>query len=369
MSTYGFISLGLIGGSIARAIREKQPESTIIAYNRSPEALDEALNDKVVDIAVYQSSVEAGDFSAFADCDFIFLCAPVKKNEEFAEKLKPFISSKTILTDVGSVKTGIHECIQNLGLNSQFIGGHPMAGSERVGYTNSKASILQNAYYILTPTDEVNPDRVAEYKSLVESFGCLSLILSYSQHDYIVAAISHLPHVIAASLVNLVKASDYDEGLMKMVAAGGFKDITRIASSSSEMWQQICLTNTDNIRTLLHSYIGALENIDRKLEEKDSEGIYEFFKDARQYRDSFSSAGSGPIKVSYSFTIDIADEPGAIAAIATILALNGINIKNIGIQHNREYQGGDLKIEFWNQEDLDKAESILAAKNYTIHRK
>lgn len=368
MSKYGFISLGLIGGTIARAIREKQPASTIIAYNRSPESLEEALADKVIDKAVYQSSIDNGDFSDFSNCDIIFLCAPVKKNEEFAEKLKPFISSETLLTDVGSVKTGIHECIAKLGLNARFIGGHPMAGSERVGYSNSKASLLQNAYYILTPTKEVPREKVEEYKSLVESTGALPLVLDYAQHDYIVAAISHLPHVIAASLVNLVKDSDYDEGLMKMVAAGGFKDITRIASSSSEMWRQICLANTDNIRTLLHAYVDSLEKIDAVLAERDGEGIYEFFKDARQYRDSFSATGSGPIKVSYFMTIDIADEPGALAAIATIIALNGINIKNIGILHNREYQGGDLKIEFWNEEDLEKADDILRAKNYTIHR-
>lgn len=369
MSTYGFISLGLIGGSIARAIREKQPDSVIVAYNRSSAPLDEAVSDGVVNIAVRQESIEANDYSAFSACDYIFLCAPVQKNEEFLAALKPFISASCIITDVGSVKTGIHECVEKLGLNDQFIGGHPMAGSERVGYSNSKAALLQNAYYILTPTATVPAEKVAEYKALVASTGALPLILTYSQHDYIVAAISHLPHVIAASLVNLVKRSDYEEGLMKLVAAGGFKDITRIASSSADMWQQICLTNTDNIHKLLNDYIDYLKNIDERLEARNGQELYSFFDEAREYRDSFAIAGSGPIKISHVMTIDIADEPGALAAIATIIALNGISIKNIGILHNREYQGGDLKIEFWNHEDLEKAATILAAKNYTIHMK
>ena len=368
MNKFGFISLGLIGGSIARAIREKQPDSIIVAYNRTEDSLKEAVADGVVDIPIYQAQIDANDFSAFADCDLIFLCAPVQKNEEFLEKLAPVISKNCIITDVGSVKTGIHKRVESLGLTANFIGGHPMAGSERVGYTNSKASLLQNAYYILTPTSDVPAEKVSEYKALVELSGALPLILDYNQHDYIVAAISHLPHVIAASLVNLVKQSDYKEGLMKMVAAGGFKDITRIASSSANMWSQICMTNTDNIRSLLRDYIDYLENIDDKLEEKASSKIYEFFDEAREYRDSFSVPSSGPIKVSYSFTIDIPDVPGAIASITTALAEKEVSIKNLGILHCREYQGGDLMLEFWNPEGLAKAEEIISGLGYTIHK-
>lgn len=368
MNTYGFISLGLIGGSIARAIREKQPEATIIAYNRSPESLDEAIKDGVVNEAVYQDKIEAGDYSAFAKCDLIFLCSPVQKNEEFMEKLKDVISADCILTDVGSTKTDIHKKAESLGITKNFIGGHPMAGSERVGYSNSKASLLQNAYYILTPTKDVAPEKVSEYKALVESTGALALVLDYDQHDYIVAAISHLPHVIAASLVNLVKMSDYDEGLMKMVAAGGFKDITRIASSSANMWQQICLTNTENIRKLLKDYINYLKAIDEKLELREAQDLYDFFEEARIYRDSFQTNGSGPIKNSFSFTLDIPDIPGAIAKITALIAEKELSIKNIGITHAREYQGGDLNLEFWTKENMEIAQRLLTSEGYTIHK-
>ena len=146
-----------------------------------------------------------------------------------------------------SVKSGIHERIRALGLDGQFIGGHPMAGSERYGYANSKARLLENAYYILTPTPKTSPDQLKDYERLVVSMGAIPLVLDADQHDYVTAAISHLPHIIASSLVNLVRESDSEDGTMKMIAAGGFKDITRIASSSPDMWQQICLTNTDNI--------------------------------------------------------------------------------------------------------------------------
>jgi len=368
MSTYGFISLGLIGGSVARAIREKQRDATIIAYNRSAASLDEAISDGVVNKAVYQKDFESEGFKAFSECDYIFLCAPVQKNEEFLEMLKPVISSSCIITDVGSVKTGIHEAAKRLDMEANFIGAHPMAGSERVGYTNSKSSILQNAYYILTPTDKVPAERVEEYKALVESFDSIPLILSYSEHDYIVAAVSHLPHVIAASLVNLVKDSDNEEGIMRLVAAGGFKDITRIASSSSDMWEQICMTNTDNIKKLLEDYIRSLQSIDASLSEHKGKDIHGLFDTAREYRDSFTTVGSGPIKVNYRLFVDIADEPGALATIATLLATRGISIKNIGIIHNSEYQGGNMRIEFYTQDELDTAAHVLEDKRYTIHR-
>lgn len=359
--TYGFIGLGLIGGSIAKAIREHFPESKIIAYDINKDTLKAAYEDGVA------TQVTDKIDSSFSTCDYIFLCAPVQKNDDNLLKVKTLLNHNCLLTDVGSVKSDIHRAIREAGLEAQFIGGHPMAGSERVGYINSKALLLQNAYYILTPTSSVAESKIEEYKSLVSALGALPLVLSCEKHDYVTAAISHLPHVVAASLVNLVKAKDSDDGIMKMIAAGGFKDITRIASSSATMWQQICLTNTDNIAGLLDSYISSLQDFRSSLLQKNEEKLYEQFDQARIYRDSFINASSGPIKRSFSITIDIADEPGALAAIATILALHQISIKNIGIVHNREYEGGVLRIEFYEESSITKAKEILCGKGYTIY--
>ncbi len=244
-----------------------------------------------------------------------------------------------------------------------------MAGSERYGYANAKAGLLENAYYVLTPTQHTPQDKLDFYKGLVSSIGAIPLVLSCEQHDYVTAAISHLPHVIASSLVNLVRDSDSEDGMMKMMAAGGFKDITRIASSSSDMWQQICLANTDNISLLLRRYIDALCRIREQIEHRQAQEIYDFFSDARIYRDSFIEASSGPIKKVYSIQIDIADEAGAIASIATILALNNISIKNIGIVHNREYEEGVLGIEFYEEAGMQSAITILTRRGYTIYER
>ncbi len=361
--TCGFIGLGLIGGSIARALKEHIAEVTIVAYDLNTQALERAFRDGVVDRIA--TEIDA----SFRDCDYLFLCAPVQENDRFLAEIKSILPADCILTDVGSVKGDIQQSIQKAGLEKQFIGGHPMSGSERTGYVNSKSLLLQNAYYILSPGPLVPPEAVTAYSELVKEMGAIPLVLSAQTHDYITAAVSHLPHIIAASLVNLVKDNDSEEELMKMIAAGGFKDITRIASSSAVMWQEICMTNTDNIMEMLDKYIASLQTIRGELEEHDGQAVYDLFTSAKEYRDSFIDASSGPIKRSHSITVDIADEPGALASIATILALNNISIKNIGIVHNREYEGGVLKIEFYEEESIEKAIQLLNTRGYTTYQK
>ena len=361
--TCGFIGLGLIGGSIAKAIRLAVPNAHIIAYDTNSASLALAQSEQIVD------EICPVIDSTFSVCDYVFLCAPVSHNNDNLLLLKDHLSPHTVLTDVGSVKTGIHRQAEALGLKDRFIGGHPMTGSERFGYPNSDAALLENAYYILTPSDTVPEKALSDYRDLVEALGAIPLVLSYEEHDYVTAAISHVPHVIAASLVNLVRDSDSKEGVMKMIAAGGFKDITRIASSSPDMWQQICLTNTENISKLLKSYIQSLTDISVCLDDRAEDALYDFFNSARDYRESFIDASSGPIKAEYVFTVDIADKPGAIAAIASLLALHDVSIKNIGINHNREFAEGALRIEFYDKKTIEHAIEIMTEHGYKLHTK
>ncbi len=360
MKKFGFISLGLIGGSIARALKEKYPDCEITAYNRTEKVLQQAMADGVVDVA----AKEIGN--QFSDLDVIFLCAPVAINNEAMAKLKPYLSEKTILTDVGSVKNTVVDSAISRGLGKQFIGGHPMAGSERVGYANSAALLLENAYYILTPTKETPGELVTAMETLVRDIGALPLILTPEEHDYVTAGISHVPHVISASLVNLVKDSDNADGTMKLVAAGGFKDITRISSSSPEMWQHICMANTEPIVKLLDDYIEELTKIRGEIKERDEEKIIGFFSKAREYRESFINASSGPIKRSYVLYVEIPDEPGALATIVSLIAFQRISIKNIGITHNREIATGSLRLELYEENEVEHAATVLREKNYLV---
>jgi prephenate dehydrogenase len=361
--TYGFVGLGLIGGSMARALKNACPSSRIMAYTPHRQTVDKAFEEGVIDVPLY----EIGE--AFRECDYLFLCAPVEINNDNLRTLLPYIGPDAIVTDIGSVKTPIHELVKELSLEDKFIGGHPMAGTERIGFDNSKPGLLENAYYIITKTKLSSEHKVSEYADLVRLLGAIPLVVSYEQHDFITAAISHVPHVISASLVNLVRDNDSEDQLMKTIAAGGFKDITRISSSSPVMWNQICMTNSFNISELLGKYIDSLCDIKLAIDEHDQDKVTEFFSSARSYRESFIDASSGPIKEVYSLHVEIDDKPGNLARVATLLSDSNINIKNIGIVHNREYERGTLRIELHSKTGLERALNLLSEKGYTLYTK
>lgn len=359
----GFIGLGLIGGSIAKTLHRTRPDIEIIAYARRENNLLEAKNEGV--ISEYTTSFNAEFFS---DCKVIFLCAPVHTNVEYLPHLKKILKPDMVLTDVGSVKSEINDMISDFGLGEWFVGGHPMAGTEKSGYSYATDRLLENAYYILTPDSQASEDKTELMKDLVSSINAIPIVLTPSEHDYATAAISHLPHIIAYSLVKLVKDSDDAAGTMRLIAAGGFKDITRIASSSPEMWRQICMVNKDNIIKLLQDYIDSLSEIKTELINDDSKALVEKFEIAKDYRDSFISASPGPIKGIHALHCDLVDESGSLSIIATLLAQKNISIKNIGIVHNREHVDGALRIEFYCDEDMNQAIEILEMRNYTVYK-
>ena len=369
MKTIGFIGLGLIGGSIAKAIRKYHPDYHILAYNRSKEALASALSSGIID-----GVCEEMKDPRFGTCDYVFLCAPVEINLECLAYLKEIRQDGCIITDVGSVKGIIHQKVEELGMTDCFIGGHPMAGSEKTGFDHSNERILENAYYILTPGGEVGLEYIGDFTELIRSLGAIPMVLTAEEHDFITAGVSHLPHIIASALVNLVKTLDNDAEYMKTIAAGGFRDITRIASSSPVMWQQICMENHENISNVLDDYIRMLIQIRCSIDNCASDGreadaIYQMFASSRDYRDSIDVVDNGPIRKAYVLYLDIADEAGGIATIATILAMDKISIKNIGIIHNREFEQGVLKIEFYEEDAMERAIALLEKRNYIVYER
>ena len=360
MKTIGFIGLGLIGGSIAKTIRKFHPDYRLIAFDKDRNALAEA-----VSLNVINGICDIEDEQLY-NCDYLFLCAPVEFNVEYMEKIKASLGENCILTDVGSVKNVIHEKVTELGLEGRFIGGHPMAGSERSGFSNSSDHLLENAYYIITPGGEVALEKISDFTELISSLGAIPLVITAEEHDFITAGVSHLPHIVASALVNLVNLLDNDAQYMKMIAAGGFRDITRIASSSPVMWEQICLENQKNISTVLDEFIRMLIQIRCSIDNKEADNIFDMFASSKDYRDSIDIVDNSLIPRSYVLYIDVADEAGAIATIATILATEKVNIKNIGIIHNREFEDGVLKIEFYTDAALEQAKVLLTKRNYKI---
>jgi prephenate dehydrogenase len=281
----GFIGFGLIGGSIAKKLKKLHPDYTITVTSRSKTPLYQAKDEGVVDV-VAQSVDES-----FCDCDYIFLCTPVVTITEYLATLRHIIKDSCIITDVGSVKSCIHEAVHAAKLDAHFIGGHPMAGSEHSGYAYSSETLLRGAVYVVTPTESSPEKKVAEMCDIIKELEAIPVIMDCKKHDYAVAGISHVPHLASAALAMMVRENDDDENHMHTLAAGGFKDTTRIAASSPEMWEQICISNRDAIGVLLDKYIDELETVRSHIkndsDDECSEYIKELFNTAGGYRNTF----------------------------------------------------------------------------------
>lgn len=359
-SIIGFIGLGLIGGSIAKGLKRACPDIRIMAYMRTLSKLEQAQKEGIVDEIL--DSVD----ERISSCSIIFLCTPVEYNAAYLSTLKPLVRPGTIITDVGSTKTDIHQAVSALSMEDCFIGGHPMAGSEKTGYENSTDHLLENAYYMITPSPGSSKEQIQRIIGVAEALGSIPKVIDYHEHDLAVAAISHLPHIIASSLVNLVRDSDSPDQIMKQIAAGGFKDITRIASASPEMWEQICMTNTSNIIDMLERYMGSLNHVLDALKSRDAQAVYQLFDSSRIYRNSISDMTRGAIEPEYAFSVDIVDEVGSISTLSVILAAKGISIKNIGINHNREHGEGALRISFYDEASMEAAWKQLTHYKYEL---
>lgn len=359
--TIGFIGLGLIGGSIAKTIRRIHPDSIIYGFDTNTDSLKAAKEDGTLN--QYFETLD----STFSSCDIIFLCAPVSNNIEYLKELKDIVSENCLLTDVGSVKEPIQTAIKELDMETNFIGGHPMVGSEKSGYTYANDHLLENAYYFLTPSERTLFQLTTKFSSFIQGLGALAVSLKPEEHDFITAAISHVPHIVAAELVHLVRRADRNNGMLKQLAAGGFKDITRIASSSPVMWEQICENNSSNIKTLLTSMIHDLQEVIDQLDNKNGAYVNEYFKEAGEYRNSVPDHSIGLFDKVHKLYVHIPDQPGTIATVASLLAFNSISLKNIGIIYNREFEEGVLEIVLYDEESCQKGAQVLEERNYIVH--
>lgn len=356
------VGLGLIGGSLARALRAKTGIHEIIAVDSDPSALGLALEHGIID-----KGLTSPDNSVYSS-DIIFICTPVKQAIAYIDILAPKTEDKTIITDVCSTKSEIMEYVEKMQKAPCFIGGHPMAGTERSGYANSFAHLFENAYYVLAPSSGASPESVRILSSVVESIGAIPLVMSSEEHDRAAGSISHLPHVLAAALVNLVKQADGGSGKMQALAAGGFRDITRIASSNPGLWESIVLSNKQQILLLLRQFDKIIDEFAGYLENGSSAAIYDFFSEAGEFRDSISDHGRGLLPAVHKLIVDVQDRPGIIGEIATILGQNNINIKNINVANSREFEQGCLIITLSDMESVNIAFDLLIQTGYKVFK-
>lgn len=363
----GIIGLGLIGGSIAKAIKQVHAQNSyIIGYDTNKSDLQAAYDDGVIDTIA--PCLQTG----FSNCTVVFICIPVRYIIDLVGELLPHLPNDCIITDVGSTKYELVKEISKYTSTSKkriyYVGGHPMTGSERFGYSASSSHLFENAYYMLTPQADTPDFILFILQKLIERMGALPLILSSSYHDFVTANISHLPHIIASSLVHLVRNNDGENAYLHALAAGGFKDLTRIASSNPDIWTSICLSNKKQIQKVFQDYKGILDHFLEILELDSEDELYSFFDTARIYRNTFpEGAASSELTKRYSLHVDAKDEPGIIAKITTLLSEHHINIKNLSVMSDREFDVGVIKILFANKTDLIAATEILSRHRYTLY--
>lgn len=354
------VGLGLIGGSLAKSLKQKLNIEKIIGIDENNETLDVALSQGVIDLGFSNVTNE------IKKSQIIFVATPVNFAFEYIKKAYEIAGQDVIFTDMCSTKNElINEVEQNL-LNIDFVGGHPMAGSEKFGYMASSANLFENAYYILVKSKNTKQNSIDTLYELLKKVGAIPYILSPKDHDMAVSAISHLPHIVASALVNSAKSCEIDDDILKRLAAGGFRDITRIASSNPKMWQNITVSNKEAVLKMLDNFINILNDFKKQLTCENNKDILSFFENAKKFRDSFDQNIKSLIPNSYILVSDVCDKPGVIANASMLLFKEGINIKNITISNSREFEGGALHIAFENYEELLKATKIMKENGYKV---
>lgn len=315
--------------------------------------------------AVDEARFEPGPW--LADADLVILAAPTKALPALAAGVLPHLRPEAIVTDVGSVKRPVLAAVSGLigaGRNRpRFVGGHPMAGSERAGVLNADPALLENAVWVLTPTTETDSDALARVRSFVEALGSRPIEVDPELHDRLVATVSHLPYLAAVALTGLIDSGD-DRSLKMLLAAGGFRDLTRVASGDPRMSRDMVADNADAVRAALDHFRTQLDTIESLLDDPDA--LYDLAGNAKRARDSIPIVSRGLLPVRPELVIAVRDRPGEFAHITAALAEARVNIKDLQVLGVRE-SGGAVRLAFEDAEGLRRGREALLAAGYQVH--
>ncbi|BCJ85404.1 prephenate dehydrogenase [Effusibacillus dendaii] len=356
------VGCGLIGGSLALSLRLHGVSNQIHAVDVDRQGLQQALSLGVIDHAA--DSLE----ELVTDADLIILAVPVQQAISLLEKLAELPLKKgCIVTDAASTKKEICEFAHNrMPEGISFIGGHPMAGSERTGVLAASPRLFENAVYVLTPSPGQDPIAVETLRKTFEQIRAHVLFMDPLEHDRITAAVSHVPHLVAGLLVDQVADLDLENRLYSQLAAGGFRDVTRIASGSPVMWRDIVLTNKEPILQLLKDWNHRVAQWIEWIESTDVANMESFFTRTRDWRDALPAKAKGAAANYYEIALDVEDKPGIIANVTTVLGQHQINLRNITILENREEINGQLLLSFASCSEQGEALRVLQELGYKV---
>ncbi|WP_028986698.1 prephenate dehydrogenase [Thermicanus aegyptius] len=365
MKKISVIGLGLIGGSLAVCLK-KNPEAEVWGYDREERRLTKGLELGIIDRAA--ASLE----EAVEGADLVVLATPIATIQELLKTLSGYsLKPGMIITDVGSTKSSIVSLASEVLSRHEvtFIGGHPMAGSHKSGVEAANPLLFENAFYVLSPTEKTPEEKVKELEELLAPTRAQFIYLDPKLHDQVVGMISHFPHLVAGLLVNQVERLHGENPWYHRLAAGGFKDITRIASSNPDLWRDVTLDNRENLLRIIDSWNRDMEVLKESLIQEDGERIRAFFERAALFRNGLPERNAGALRPLNDLYLDIPDRPGEIGKITTLIGEMGINLINIEILELREDIMGVLRLSFRNGADRDRVRDRLAKLGYTLYQR
>lgn len=317
----GLVGTGLIGASVGLALRER-------GWHVTGTDLDPARSARALEVGVIDQ------LGVDPHAEVTFVAVPVSAVPSAAAAA---LAGGGVVTDVGSVKAPVVAAANH----PRFVGGHPMAGSEAIGVDGARADLFDGAAWVLTPTASTDQDALALVHSVVRSFGADVLTLAPDQHDRLVATVSHVPHLTAAALMGLATARAESDTALLRLAAGGFRDMTRIAAGDPAMWLDVCAENRDAILEVIDELSGSLGALRRVVADGDPDGLEALLRDAQTARRSLPT-GAPPAEQLAEVRVQIPDKPGELAAITALATARGINVHDIEVAHSAEERGGRL---------------------------
>ena len=283
------VGVGLLGGSIGLAVRKRGLAGEVAGYVRRPASVSDCEKFAVADYATTDL------LAAVSKADLVILCTPLAQMRSLVKQLLPGLKRGAIVTDVGSVKASVARDVETLihKTGAHFIASHPMAGGEKIGMSAARAELFENAVCVVTPTRKSNSAALKKVEQFWKALGGRVLRLTPEIHDQLVSRSSHLPHISAAVLTNLVLNPSAPKEQAKL-CANGFRDTTRIASGSPEMWRDIAVANRTNLIRAIDLFVNELRKVQAALKNSDADALTEFFQQAKERRDSWCAGCASP---------------------------------------------------------------------------
>jgi prephenate dehydrogenase len=358
------VGLGLIGGSVAAAAR-RAGVRRVRAVDPDPETLGFAVAEHLADEALTPDAASSAGWFRGDAADLIVLGTPVAMTTGWLARLAEEGYSG-VVSDVASTKRAVVQAAERAGGAFRFVGGHPMAGSERSGVTAASATLFDGVYYILTPTATTDMDAYRKVHAFVTSLGARVVSVDAAAHDEAVAIVSHVPHVAAAALVELANTRAEEAGAdLLRLAAGGFKDMTRIAAGSPDLWTGICLDNAPAVIAGIGGLESVLADFRRSVEAGDADAVRAWLAGAADVRRALPAQWVPATTRLRQLTVPVTDQPGVVGIVTTAVSRAGCNIEDIEIDHQSE-DSAVLRLVLTDEGDAEALLADLSERGFAV---